>query len=195
VINIKHPDKWRTITIESIRELPPNIGGVYALKDRFDNVIYVGKSVQFRSRLATHARGYGRSGLFINHVVKADLYRIDSDFEREIYETYLINYYAPKYNIAKVYDDVDEATAKVKYEIERMEARQYELEERRQEIIEHFFEEEGEKAEDETLDDHDLDYEESRRLGEDLRGVIDLGEIETELKTIADRLRYYYKKL
>jgi predicted GIY-YIG superfamily endonuclease len=194
MIKIEPPHKTETVFVEKFGGIRKNFGGVYVFKDRFDNVLYVGKTRRFKKRLSEHLRGHGRSKIFSQHIFTADLYALAEEYEREIYETYMIDRLKPKYNVDKVYRKEDEITADIKVKIDRLEARQFELTEESDEIIENFSRDRAEEAED-GCGYYDEDYLALLRLGEDLRGVERLEAIEAEMARIRSRIKDYYGKL
>lgn len=194
MIKIEPPHKTATVPVGEIGGIKGDFGGVYVFKDRFDNVLYVGKTRRFKKRLAEHLRGAGRSKLFSQHIFTVDLYKLREDYEREIYETYMIDRLSPKYNIDKVYRKENEIVADIKLEIDRLESRQFELNEEMEEIVRNFGRDYEEDSEDE-YDYYDEDYLALLMLGEDLRGVERLAAIEAEMGRIRAKIRDCYGKL
>ncbi|MBW3113504.1 GIY-YIG nuclease family protein [Bacillus sp. MCCB 382] len=194
MIKIEPPHKTETVAVNNFEGIRENFGGVYVFKDRFNNVLYVGKTRRFKKRLSEHLRGYGRSKLFSQHIYTADLYTLREEYDREIYETYMIDRLNPKYNVDKVYRKENEIVADIKEKIDRLEARQFELVEESDEIIENFNRDYDEESEDD-YECYDEDYLALLRLGEDLRGVERLDAIESEMGRIRAKINYYYGKL
>jgi len=195
LIKITAPEVYATITLKEINSLRESVGGVYVFKDRFGLVLYVGKTMQFRKRLADHRRGDGRSKLFVGQIETIQLYDIPDDYEREVYETFFINELQPKYNVAKVYDEVPEVRAGIEEEIDRLEYTLYQLSEEKQ-SIEWSYMNDGEEFEENP--DHELlddDYFNELSLGQALRDGERLAEIEVEMPRIRAKIHDLRKKL
>jgi DNA polymerase III subunit epsilon len=81
-----------------VRELPSG-PGVYLLKDHEENVLYVGKSVNLRSRVATHLRGKAegqpRLRRHLRHVANVQTISTETEIEALLLESQLIKRYLP----------------------------------------------------------------------------------------------------
>ena len=78
------------------KEVIPEYGGVYAFYSKEGYLIYVGKATSFRRRMNYHlSDGYKK------FIQRMEVFRIDEETDREIYETYLINKWKPLFNIRK----------------------------------------------------------------------------------------------
>ena len=81
---------------------------IYFFYDSNDTLLYIGKTGNLINRLRCH---FSKSNLELEpwkQEVDKDkivIYRCKSDTDLEVYETYFINKYKPKYNIEKVYND------------------------------------------------------------------------------------------
>ncbi|MED3649965.1 GIY-YIG nuclease family protein [Heyndrickxia sporothermodurans] len=73
-------------------------GGIYAIYDNNDECLYVGKSIDLRSRLRNHLR----SSPFASEIDYITVYFSNNEAERDIYETFAINFFRAKYNRDKV---------------------------------------------------------------------------------------------
>jgi predicted GIY-YIG superfamily endonuclease len=91
--------RWELVNYR--REITKENGnqGVYVLRDRRRKVLYVGKSMRLYSRLQSHIR----SSPFGHKIAYITLYFVDEPYELDIYETYAINLFKPKYNKDKAY--------------------------------------------------------------------------------------------
>jgi excinuclease UvrABC nuclease subunit len=81
-----------------VRELPTG-PGVYLLKDDDENVLYVGKSVNVRTRVATHLRGKAegqpRLRRHLRHVANVQAIATETEIEALLLESQLIKRYLP----------------------------------------------------------------------------------------------------
>jgi excinuclease UvrABC nuclease subunit len=81
-----------------VRELPTG-NGVYLLKDEDENVIYVGKSVNVRNRVATHLRGKAegqpRLRRHLRRVANVQAISTETEIEALLLESQLIKRYLP----------------------------------------------------------------------------------------------------
>lgn len=94
---------------------------MYYFYDKFDDIIYIGKAKSFRSRFQQHAS----NSYFFAHVTNIKAFVLDSPVDRDIYETYFINYYRPQYNVGKMWSaeptvDYDELIYEYEAEIESL---------------------------------------------------------------------------
>ena len=99
--------RWELVNYR--REITKKNGnhGVYVLRDYRRKVLYVGKSTQLYQRLQSHIR----SSPFGHKIAYITLYFVREPYELDIYETYAINLFKPKYNKDKAYyREMDETT-------------------------------------------------------------------------------------
>lgn len=198
MIRIDMPSKYLTLSVVDYTSIQPNVGGVYVLKDRYLNVLYVGKTSQFKRRISEHLKGIGYSAAFSNWVDKIDLYRIDEEYEREIYETFMIGHLVPKYNRAKVYVSSKEVKSEIEERLDELESLQFELTEEYEEIKTALYGD-GTDEDDDVDEDFyyytDEDEYESEKLGRILLGGIRLKRIEKELERLRSKISNLRKKL
>jgi len=76
----------------------PDYGGVYAFYSKEGYLIYIGKTASFKQRMNYHlSDGYKKL------ISRMEVFRLDNEIDREIYETYLINKWKPLFNIKKTF--------------------------------------------------------------------------------------------
>lgn len=95
------------INFDKYNSAPKSIG-VYVLYNKSNQVIYVGKSVNLKKRLYEHFKGFkdDEKSRGIREETQFFAYcEIPLTFELDIYETILINYFKPIYNVDKLYDN------------------------------------------------------------------------------------------
>jgi len=79
--------------------------GVYVYRDRFGNVIYVGKAANLRRRMSQYfqpsrqAKADPKTRSLLNSIATWEYYEVKSEEEALILETRLIKEYAPRYNV------------------------------------------------------------------------------------------------
>lgn len=73
--------------------------GIYVFYDEQGTPLYVGKTVSFKSRFSGHAK----KSAFFRLADYVRLYYVSAEYEKDIYETYLINELKPEYNRAKTF--------------------------------------------------------------------------------------------
>jgi hypothetical protein len=99
-IKITMPEKFIEATPVDVKSKKDYImSGVYVFYDDKDVPLYVGKTVNFKSRFSGHAK----SSKFFRLAAKVRLYLVKSEYEKDIYETYLINELKPEFNRDKTY--------------------------------------------------------------------------------------------
>lgn len=103
IIEIAELSEFTDVAESDFGSISPSKKGVYYFYDKYDCIIYIGKSKSFRSRFSAHRSG----SYFFAHVVKARLFEIESEVDRDIYETYFINKYSPQYNRGKMWSKAD----------------------------------------------------------------------------------------
>lgn len=96
----KEPDREARIVAE--RRSLPDVPGVYLFRDRDDEVIYVGKAVSIRKRVASHFSG-GNAGM-TRLIERIEFLATESESEALIAEQSFIKRYRPRFNI-KLRDD------------------------------------------------------------------------------------------
>lgn len=155
---------------ETLKHKP---AGVYFLYGEDDKLLYVGKTKNFRTRLLSHFRGRDLSEEFYKYIVKATVYFVASEYEREVYETYAINNYSPEFNRAKTYsqDNSEEI---------------FEIEERIRELTEEKKELDADMCDD-GLIDRDFENDGVVLTGIYFHNVERIGEIDDEIKRLKGR--------
>ncbi len=110
------------MNIEKLKNVPSN-PGVYVWKDKFENVIYVGKAKNLKKRMTQYFKGMNNSyktPKLVSEISFFEYFIVNNEQEALILERNLINKYKPKYNI-KLTDDKRypyiEVTLKDKVEI------------------------------------------------------------------------------
>lgn len=94
------------MSMESLKEKAatlPLLPGVYLMKDKNDQVIYVGKAKKLRNRVSQYfldtVSHSPKTRLMVSHVAHFDVIIASSEFEALVLECSLIKQYLPKYNI------------------------------------------------------------------------------------------------
>ncbi len=91
--------KIKYLSTEKIYQLPKNTG-VYLLKNKKGEIIYIGKAINIKERVKNHFQQQNyRDNLFIGQVSKIGYVSINSEIEALILEANLIKKYKPRYNI------------------------------------------------------------------------------------------------
>jgi hypothetical protein len=99
-ISVTLPDVFLEVNAREVRrKYAYKKSGVYVFYSADGEALYVGKTVDFKSRFNDHST---RSD-FYNLAEKARLYFVDSEYEKDIYETHLIRELRPQYNKAKTF--------------------------------------------------------------------------------------------
>ena len=87
---------------EQLKKLPAE-PGVYLMKDKFDNIIYVGKAVSLKNRVRQYFQSSKNHTSKVKSMVKSidkfEYIITDSELEALILECNLIKQYRPKYNV------------------------------------------------------------------------------------------------
>jgi hypothetical protein len=78
-----------------------NISGIYTFLSKEQEILYVGKTVKLLNRIRQHLTDEKEWKKDIFYV---DFMKCDNETDREILETYCINYFNPIYNLDKVYN-------------------------------------------------------------------------------------------
>jgi hypothetical protein len=99
-IRITMPDKFIESTPSDVKNKKEfNLPGIYVFYDDQDVPLYVGKTINFKKRFAGHAK----SSTFFRLATRVRLYVIKGEYEKDIYETYLINELKPEFNRGKTF--------------------------------------------------------------------------------------------
>ena len=86
---------------EKIKNLPTN-PGVYLMKDKYNNVIYVGKAKNLKKRVAQYflrKQEIPKVQAMVNNVVDFDFFVVATEYDALALESNLIKKYQPYYNI------------------------------------------------------------------------------------------------
>lgn len=95
------PTKTEQKLLDKAKTLPTK-PGCYLLKNRFEEIIYVGKAKNLRSRVSSYFRGGKKTiktEILVSHVRDLDFIMTETDAEAYILENNLIKKHSPKYNI------------------------------------------------------------------------------------------------
>lgn len=91
-------EKDRRLTIPKITQ------GLYFLYGSNKELLYVGKAKRLRERVSSHINGTAENTRLFSHLFEFIRYiNVNCPYEREIYETFAINTYFPKFNSNKTY--------------------------------------------------------------------------------------------
>jgi len=79
----------------------PMLPGVYIMKDKHNDVIYVGKATRLRSRVSSYFSGSHdqKTDILISKITDFDFIIVSSEFDALVLENSLIKHHMPKYNI------------------------------------------------------------------------------------------------
>lgn len=98
MIHITLPTDYKTATPREVKNRKEfDRAGVYVFFNEDDVALYVGKSVSFKRRFSRHAA----ESSFYYEASYVRLYDLNSDYERDIYETEMIRRFTPVFNKAK----------------------------------------------------------------------------------------------
>lgn len=192
-MDIKLPKPTKVIRITSKADvfaaLKRTGGGVYFLYGNGGSLLYIGKTNSFRSRIADHLSGRGRSKLFARQIEEIRIYRFDDGMWRDIYETFCINKYRPMYNAAKVYDDNDHTFSY--YELSRLLGERDDAKDRMREIRE-----ELRRCDDpdEVYDEYYYEDDETELLGVHLRLAEEYEEVKREYHRLNGQIQELGKR-
>jgi hypothetical protein len=105
-VNIVMPDVSLSFPVDIFRTQYEALQkkGVYFLYGRDGLLLYVGQTKNFYTRLNQHLAGRDHSDRFNTDINFIDLYFVEDDYLREIYETYAIHTFKPVYNVSKVFE-------------------------------------------------------------------------------------------
>lgn len=91
-----------TVKMEEKARLLPAKPGCYLMKNKLDQIIYVGKAINLRSRVLSYfnnsAKG-PKTEVLVTHIVDFDFIITENDAESFVLENNLIKKHTPKYNI------------------------------------------------------------------------------------------------
>lgn len=92
-----------TFNIEKALEKLPEKPGVYLMKDRHDEIIYVGKAINLRRRVRQYFSKSGQKSrkveVMVRHIESFETILVENEVEALILESNLIKENRPKYNI------------------------------------------------------------------------------------------------
>lgn len=93
----------RESTIDATLKILPSTPGVYLMKSSKDHIIYVGKSVNLKSRVSSYFRDSTEltfaKKIMVDSIRKIDWIETRNELEALVLETNLIKEHRPKYNI------------------------------------------------------------------------------------------------
>lgn len=98
-------EKIQTTTLAKLEEkakLLPTKSGCYLMKNKNDQIIYVGKAKNLKARVLSYFNQSvknPKTEILVSHIVDFDFIMTDSDAEAFVLENNLIKKHAPKYNI------------------------------------------------------------------------------------------------
>lgn len=79
-------------------------GGFFLFYNKDNEVLFVGKARKLRQRIKKHFEdNVSPIKKHRDEVYKIEVYEVEDPMEREIYETYAINFLRAKYNVEKVF--------------------------------------------------------------------------------------------
>ncbi len=87
--------------VENKVQLLPTMPGCYIMKNRDEEIIYIGKAKNLRNRVRSYFRGKkeGKTALLVEEIADFEYIVTDSDKEALLLEVTLIQKHKPKYNI------------------------------------------------------------------------------------------------
>lgn len=91
-----------TVKLEDKAKLLPTKPGCYLMKNKDQQIIYVGKAKNLRSRVTSYFNSSAKNAkteILVGHIVDFDFIMTTSDAESFVLENTLIKKHAPKYNI------------------------------------------------------------------------------------------------
>jgi len=124
-INISLPEnfvtfqRWELTNHRTQLQKQEHDRGVYLFRDAAGQALYVGKSKRIWNRLNNHINGQGTSNDFAHLIDTITVYFITELYELDIYESYAINKFQPKYNRDKVFYKPKDLTAE--WQLEQIE--------------------------------------------------------------------------
>lgn len=88
---------------EELKKLP-DLPGVYIMKDKDDQIIYVGKAINLKNRVRQYFQSHKNHSIkvqrMVEHIASFEYIIVQSEVEALVLECNLIKKYTPKYNIA-----------------------------------------------------------------------------------------------
>ncbi len=96
IVSFDFPE-LNTFMPEEIKNIKQK-SGLYLLYSNEGELLYIGKSINLKSRLIRHFKGGSNVEDYIKEFKKIGCYYIDDELELDLCETYLINTLHPKYN-------------------------------------------------------------------------------------------------
>ncbi len=103
--NQKQPSDKRspiTLKMEEKARLLPTLPGCYLMKNKNDQIIYVGKAKNLRSRVLSYFNNSPKNAkteILVTHIIDFDFLITENDAESFVLENNLIKKHTPKYNI------------------------------------------------------------------------------------------------
>ena len=129
MISVELPKILTEVTVEDFllqdNDWLKGVSGLYMLYDKYNTLLYIGISINLRSRLKNHISGYGNSSDFYQHISKMVLYRVDDKTDMEIYESWSIRELRPIYNRAKTNNNF--ANTRISEHINELEQRKVDI--------------------------------------------------------------------
>lgn len=106
MIDISMPklNSAQVFNFANVRKLPSKINAVYFFYNKNMELLYIGKTNSLKRRLSEHIKRMTNTKAFIHEVKFFCYLKANNGYETEIYETYAINTFKPKYNKMKVYN-------------------------------------------------------------------------------------------
>ncbi|MEK4970697.1 GIY-YIG nuclease family protein [Cytobacillus sp. FSL R7-0696] len=177
--------RWELVNYRYEIETKARNKGIYVLRGKNDKVLYVGKSIRLYKRLTDHTTGRGESQRFSHLIEDITVYFVAEDYEIDIYESFAINFFQPKFNRDKVfYRKVDE-TIIIEYDeacelLDEKVSERNSLKEERKRLTPTF-----------DVDDTLVDSEERDHylLGEFLRLTTCIDELDVEIQKLRDKCK------
>jgi hypothetical protein len=104
-IELPNPENSYSFLVADDYVKIPRIGGVYLFYSENNTILYVGKTNDLGLRINGHLSGRSGNTKCFKHLFhKATMYFIESEADRDIYETYFINKLSPLFNISKTFE-------------------------------------------------------------------------------------------
>jgi excinuclease ABC subunit C len=91
-----------TIKLEEKAKLLPKLPGCYLMKNKRDQIIYVGKAKNLRNRVQSYfnsSEKNAKTEILVSHIVDFEFILTETDAESFVLENNLIKKHTPKYNI------------------------------------------------------------------------------------------------
>lgn len=179
--------------VSDFKDIDQELRGIYVFRGKYGDCLYIGQTKSFRRRLANHLA----SSPFSRLIHTADLFATEDPLIREIFETIFINEMKPRFNRAKsfnrdrsLHDFYFYEISKLEDDIQTLEEELFDIKDAVDRPICDLF------SYDEFADIFtDPDEEITHKLGEDLRHVYRIPEIEVEIRRLKTETREIYRKL